>query len=263
MKEKVIYYSDELNDDFAGMNIEKKPLPEDYKYLGTGFWEKLRRFVVYGFAQPIVMLSIKFFLRIKYVNKKVLKGYKKQGCFIYGNHTSFVPDAFNPTGVAYPRPCDIIINSDALAIKGLGWLIKSLGGLPIPQGFHAMARFNEAVKESIEKKRWVAIYPEAHIWRYYTKIRPFPATSFNYPVKLKAPVFSYTLVYKKRKFSKRPGMELHIDGPFFADESLPQKAAVNKLRDEVYYAMCTRAKLSNCEYVKYVYRPKDGSEAAK
>ncbi len=258
MKEKVVFYSDELNDDFAGTSIVKKPIPEDYDYLCTGFREKLRRIVFFGIIiRPIVLIWVKFIKRIKYVNKKVLKGYKNRGCFIYGNHTSMVPDAFNPTSVAFPRPADIIVNSDATSIKGLGWLIKTLGGLPIPEGFHAMARFNDAVKQAIDKKHWIAVYPEAHIWRYYTGIRNFPSTSFAYPVKTGAPVFCYTLVYKKRKYSKRPKLELHIDGPFFADKNLPYKAAVNKLRNSVYYAMCTRARLSNCQYVKYVYRAKD------
>lgn len=33
--EKIIYYKDEQNDDFAGNNIEKKPLGDDFKYVHT------------------------------------------------------------------------------------------------------------------------------------------------------------------------------------------------------------------------------------
>ena len=32
MKEKLVYYSDELNDEFAGDNIKAKPIGENYKY---------------------------------------------------------------------------------------------------------------------------------------------------------------------------------------------------------------------------------------
>ena len=32
MKDKVIYYRDEINDDFAGNNIKTKPLPDNYDY---------------------------------------------------------------------------------------------------------------------------------------------------------------------------------------------------------------------------------------
>lgn len=262
MKQKIYYYSDEVNDDFAGTHIKNKPLPENYVYLNKGFWLKLRRFILYYcIIRPITFFYNKIIKRVTYVNKKVMKPYKKRGCFIYGNHTSMILDAFNPSYIAFPRPADVIINSDATSIKGLGWLLKTIGGLPIPKNFKGMKVFNAAVAEAVEKKHWIAIYPEAHIWHYYTKIRPFPSVSFSYPVKLKTPVFSYTMVYKKRRFSKYPKRKVCIDGPFFADETLPIKEAVNKLRDEVYSAMCARAEESDCEYIKYVYRPEPDAES--
>ncbi len=258
MKQKIIYYSDEVNDDFAGTNIKKKPLPENYVYINEGAYGKFKRiFWYYLIVHPILWLIHRTFKRVKYVNKKALKGFKKQSCFIYGNHTSMFADAFNPSYLAYPRPADIIINSDATSITGLGWLIKTLGGFPIPDTFAGMKKFNAAIERAVELKHWIAVYPEAHIWYYHTKIRNFPATSFAYPVKLKTPVFAYTMTYKKRKFFKRPKRVVYIDGPFYGDENLPRKEAVQKLRDEVYFAMCERAKNSDCEYIKYVYRPEE------
>lgn len=259
MKErKIYYYSDEVNDDFAGTNITRKPLPEDYEYLNKGFWLKLRRGIVYYcIIRPFTFVYNKLIKSVSYVGKKKLKGYKKSGAFMYGNHTSMVIDAFNPSYIAYPRPADVIINADAMSIKGIRWLLKSIGGFPIPEGFHAMAKFTASVKEAIDKRHWVAIYPEAHIWPYYTKIRPFSAVSFGYPVKCDAPVFSYTMIYKKRKHSRYPKRVVYIDGPFLPDKSLPTKVAAQKLRDEVYSAMCERAKLSTCEFIQYVYRPKE------
>ena len=259
MKEqKIYYYSDEVNDDFAGTNITRKPLPDDYEHLNKGFWRRLRRGIIYYcLVRPIGAIYNKIIKRVKYVDKKKMKGYKKSGAFIYGNHTSMLLDAFNPTYLAFPRPADVVVNADATSIKGIGWLIKTIGGLPIPEGLHAMSRFNAAVGEAIKKRHWIAIYPEAHIWHYYTKIRPFPAVSFTYPVKYDTPVFSYTMCYLKRKHSKYPKRVVCIDGPFFADKTLPKKQAVQKLRDEVYSAMCERSKISNCEFIKYVYRPKE------
>lgn len=38
--EKVRYYKDELNDDFAGNDIKTKKLPEDHKYIKKNpFWK--------------------------------------------------------------------------------------------------------------------------------------------------------------------------------------------------------------------------------
>lgn len=257
----VYYYSDEVNDDFAGTNIRKKEISADYEYLNRGFFRHIRRFFIYHcFVKAATFFYLKFIKRVKFVGKKKMRGYKKQGAFIYGNHTSLLIDAINPTYLAYPRDADVIVNADAVSIKGLGWLLKTIGALPIPEGYHAMSRFNAAVEEAIEKKHWVAIYPEAHIWHYYTKIRPFAATSFAYPVKCGAPVFSYTMVYQKRKHSKHPKRIVYVDGPFLPDGGLTRKEAAKKLRQEVYSAMCERAKLNTCEYVKYVYRPKEETE---
>ena len=224
MKEKqVYYYSDELNDDFAGTNIKRKPLPPDYVFLNKGLKRRFLRLIFYHcLIRPFTFIYNKIVKRIKYVNKKCFKGYKKRGAFMYGNHTAMMVDAFNPSYLAFPRPADVIINADATSITGIAWLLKAIGGLPIPEGFHAMARFNAAVKEAYEKKHWIAIYPEAHIWPYYTKIRPFASVSFNYPVKLGAPVFSYTMVYKKRKRSAFPKRVVYI-GPFCPTRSFPPK----------------------------------------
>lgn len=262
--EKVYYYSDEVNDDFAGTHITRKELPPDYEYLNKGFWRRFLRGIIYhGIVKPVTFFYARVIKRVKYVGRKKMKGYRNRGAFIYGNHTSMLLDAINPTYFSFPRSADVVINADAVSIKGIGWLVKLIGGIPIPAGFHAMARFNAALGEAVEKKHWVAIYPEAHIWHYYTKIRPFAATSFIYPVKFNVPAFSYTMTYQKRKRSKYPKRVVYVDGPFFADSGLPPKEAAKKLRDQIYQAMCSRAEMSNCEYIKYIYRPKEEAGSAE
>jgi 1-acyl-sn-glycerol-3-phosphate acyltransferase len=256
--DRILYYSDEINDDFANTNIVKKPLKANYAYFNKGFFGALKKFIIYRcFLTPVAFFYNKIIKRVTYKNKKVLKGYKNRGCFIYGNHTAYTLDAFNPTYISYPRTADIVVNSDAVSIPFISGIVKAGGALPIPDKIHDMPKFASAVAEAIDKKHWVAIYPEAHIWPYYTKIRNFSAVSFNYPVRLRAPVFVYTMVYKKRKHSSRPKRVVYVDGPFFPDATLPTKEAVKKLRNEAYTAMCERAKLSDCEYVEYVYQPKE------
>ena len=45
---------------------------------------------------------------------------------------------------------------------------------------------------------------------------------------------------------------MYVDGPFYPDMELPLKERQKKLRDQVYDAMCERAKLSDCDYIRYV-----------
>lgn len=250
---KVLYYSDELNEDFSGTHIEHKELPENYQYFNDGFWGKIRRFFIYHvIAKPVIFITNRIIRGVKYVNRKCTKPYKKQGCFLYGNHTTMVVDAFSPTYISFPRSADIVVNSDAVNIKGLRTLVKTLGGMPIPLGFRRLPELTAALEESIRRKHWVAIYPEAHIWHYYTGIRDFTSVSFSYPVKLNTPVFCYTLTYQKRKIGKSPKRVCYVDGPFFPDKELPRKQAMQKLRDEFHSTMSARAKNSNCEVIKYI-----------
>lgn len=259
MKE-IRYFSDELNDDFADTKIKTRKLTDKYKYHTKNPLVAVRKFIVYRCViMPIVWIYNKCIRRIRYRNKKCMKGYKNRGCFLYGNHTAFVCDAFNPSYIAYPRWANVVVSEDTTSIKGIRWLVKDLGAMPMPSDIHLMKKFNDAVSRAIARKHWVAIYPEAHIWPYYNKIRPFVGTSFRYPVRLNAPVFSYTMTYKKRKRSDKPKITVFIDGPFLPDVTLPLKQAVQKLRDEVYAAMKARAdRYSDYEYkYSYVYRPKE------
>lgn len=44
---RTYYYSDELNDDFAGTNIKRKELPLNYKYFSRNPSEKFFEFILY------------------------------------------------------------------------------------------------------------------------------------------------------------------------------------------------------------------------
>ena len=97
----------------------------------------------------------------------------------------------------------------------------------------------------------ISVYPEAHIWPYYSKIRNFVSTSFKYPVKFNKPVFSFTTTYKERK-GRRPKITVYIDGPFYPNKNLNTKKAQEELRNVVYDKMCERAKNTDVEYYKYI-----------
>lgn len=261
---EILYYSDPLKDDFAGTKIKTERLPKNFKYHSKNPLKLIRKFIVYRcIVTPVIWIYLKLIKRVTYKNKKCMKGYKRRGCFLYGNHTAFACDAFNPTYLAYPRWADVVVNEDTTSIGGIRWLVTDLGALPIPSDMHMMGKFSQAIARAIEHKHWVAIYPEAHIWPFYTDIRPFPSVSFRYPAKLGAPVFSYTLTFQKRKHSRKPKFTVYLDGPFLPDGTLPLKQAAQKLRDEVYAAMQSRvAEYSVYRYkYEYVYKEKAAEES--
>ena len=85
----------------------------------------------------------------------------------------------------YPKRNFLIVNPVNISLKGTGTLVEMLGAMPIPSNKSAMKNFLNAIKQKINKGYAITIYPEAHIWPYYTKIRPFKDVSFKYPIQLK------------------------------------------------------------------------------
>lgn len=129
-----------------------------------------------------------------------------------------------------------------------------LGALPIPDSIKDMKKFIEGVETRINQKKCVVIYPESHVWPYYTKIRPFNDGAFKFQVNQNVPAFCITTTYYKRKFGKKPGIKAYVDGPFMADETLNKKQNIEKLSKEIHECMNRRSKKSNYEYIKYKYK---------
>lgn len=252
--DKVIYYTDELNDDFAGNHIKQISVPADYKYPSERgiLWRVCAFFLYYVIARPVAVLYNFFGFGERIKNKKVMRGYKKGAFFVYANHTLVAADGFTPSRITAPKKAHIIVNPDAVSIPFVGGIVEMLGGITLGTDLKSSVHFSKEMQKLTEEKKAVYVYPEAHIWPYYTKIRPFKDVSFKYPAKADVPVFCATRVFKKRKFFKRPRAEVYVDGPFFADATLSVKEKQRALREQVYRAMSERAKLSDCEYVEYI-----------
>lgn len=68
---KTYYYSDEINDDFAGTNIKRKELPADYPYFSSNPVRKFFEFILYRLiVTPLIFLFQKIVFREKFKNKK-------------------------------------------------------------------------------------------------------------------------------------------------------------------------------------------------
>lgn len=252
-KTETIYYRDELNDEFAGDHIKAKKIDASYRYIREFCTGRLAHFFWYHvIAIPLAKIYMKFHFHHKVVNKEVLRLAKGQGYYMYGNHTHQLGDALIPTLVNRPVDVVTIVHPNNVSMPVLGRITPYLGALPLPDDREAMKHFIEALDHATEEKKCVMIYPEAHIWPYYTKIRPFKDSSFRYPVQAHVPVYSLTNTYRKGKQEGVPQIVTYIDGPFYADETLPVREQKRRLREQVYAAMCERAKNNTVELIHYV-----------
>lgn len=251
---KIIYYEDELNDEFSKSSIEPRIIDENYKYVHKNPLWNLCSFVLQNILSvPIKILYAKIKFRIKYIGKEKIKPYKNEGYFIYGNHTQPFADTFIPSIPMYPKRNFLIVNPVNISLKGTGTLVEMLGAMPIPSNKSAMKNFLEAIKQKTNKGYAITIYPEAHIWPYYTKIRPFKDVSFKYPIQLKKPAFCITNTYQSYgKNNKKIKIVSYIDGPFYPNKGLTLKEQQKELRNKIYNCMDERSKNSNIEHIKYI-----------
>lgn len=249
----VIYYDNELEDEFSKARITPRKIDESYDYDG-GVLRKIGRFFLYRLiARPFGFLFLKIKYHHRIVNRKCLKQARGTGFYLYGNHTNAMADPFIPSMITYPVGVYAIAHSNNVSMPVLGRLTPALGAIPLPDGKAALKNFTEAIDRAISKKNCVIIYPEAHIWPFYTGIRNFKDASFRYPVKHDVPVFCFTNTYQKKR-GKTPQIVTYVEGPFFVDKSLPHKDQKKDLRDRVYAAMKKNAEHSNVELVRYVKR---------
>lgn len=255
-KELVYYYYDEINDDFAATSsIKRRIIDGSYNYLREDkniLWRIWAGFLHYIIVKPIAHLIMVFGYHYKVVNRKAFKECKKKGCFVYSNHTNYMPDAYIPNLLATKRSY-VVVNSSAVSIKGLESFVIALGAIPLADTVDAKKNLLRLLKNR-SKDAIIAIYPEAHIWPYYTKIRPFKSTSFRYPIKYNVPAYCFTTTYQKRKFSKKPKITVYVDGPFYPKQDLHGKKQEIELRNQVYNCMVERSKNSTYEYYKYYKR---------
>lgn len=249
-KEKIRRY-ESFSDDFFQTGREYR-LPEDYKWIRKDIKSAFLSWLVYAVAIVFSNVYCRLFLHVRIKGAKKVRR-QKDGFFLYSNHTQPVGDVFNPALVCFPKRIYTVVSAANMYLPVIGKILPYLGALPIPDTLHGMKQFNLAVEERIKSAHPVIIYPEAHVWEYYTDIRPFSETSFKYPINLGVPTYCITATYQKRKLGKKPKITLYVDGPFEAKgDNNTQRAKA--LRNAVYAKMKERAKLNNCEYITYIQK---------
>jgi 1-acyl-sn-glycerol-3-phosphate acyltransferase len=263
MREKIIYYEDELTDEFSKAAITAKKIDGSYRYIRTGFGERCKHIVSYRVAaEPLAWLYLKIRFHHTIVNRNVLKTAKDTGYYLYGNHTNAGVDALIPSMLVFPKAASVIVHPNNVSMPVMGRITPYLGALPLPDDKEAMKHFSAALKAVIRRKNPVVIYPEAHIWPYYTDIRNFPDASFHYPVSDGVPVFCFTNTYQRKRFGFGVKIVTYVDGPFYPKEPADGTKATAKdrrksLRDQVYHAMKSRAVCSTVKKIQYIKKETD------
>lgn len=247
-KERIRYY-DSFSEDFY--QTEKTyGLPPDYKWIRNDVLSRFLSAFIYALAIIFSNIYCRIFLHVRIKGARKLRK-QKGGLFLYGNHTQPIGDVFNPGLACFPKRIYTVVGVANMHLPVIGKLLPYLGALPIPDSLRGMKAFTSALEERAKAGHPIMIYPEAHLWDYYTDIRPFADTAFKYPIKLGMPVYCMTTTYQKRRFGKKPKITIYIDGPFdIVAEN--KRECTQKLCSAVYEKMKERSQNSNYKYIEYV-----------
>lgn len=251
MKNKKIIYYETYEDDVVKNKNQDYNIKKNYKWIHNNIIYRFFSNILYVIAYILSFFYCKFFLHVKIKNRKILNKYKNQGYFLYGNHTQNIGDVVIPGHVCKNKRIYTIVSQANLGLAGIGPLLPMLGAIPIPNSINDTKKMWDTISKKIKQKKCIVIYPEAHVWPYYTKIRPYPDTSFKFPVECDAASFAFTTTYYKRKFGKKPGIVVYVDGPFLPDKNISKKKRQEKLRNEIYDCMIKRSANSTYEYIEY------------
>lgn len=250
-KDSETRYFKSYADDFVESKDQAYRLPESYTWIHNNVFYRLLSGALYFLVTLFAFPYCRMVLHAKVENRSVLRQEAGTGYFLYGNHTQPIGDAFLPVWALSPKRVCVVTSPANLGIPILGPLLPMLGALPLPDSIGGLKMLNQAIRLRIENRNCVVFYPEAHVWPFYTGIRPFPANSFGFPVECGNPSFCMTTTYHKRKRGKKPGITIYLDGPFYPDKSLPKAGQKEKLHKEIFKCMEQRSRNSTYSHIRY------------
>ncbi|MFD1432124.1 lysophospholipid acyltransferase family protein [Lacticaseibacillus yichunensis] len=245
-QQKPVLYYDTLQDDIVTSANQDFQLAADFSWLRDSFGFRLGQRLVYPTARRIGSAFWRTRLAARFVGRAKLTPYADRGYFLYGNHTQTFGDPLLPMVLAGRKQIVHTIASPAnLGMPVIGGLLPYGNALILPQSTHQMGEFYTAIEQVIASHKAVGIFPEAHLWPWYTQIRPFSDSVFHYPVAMHAPSFCFTTTYQRHHVT------VYVDGPFWPEPNLPRRAQQRQLRDEIARCMTRRSQHSTYSRIDY------------
>lgn len=128
-----------------------------------------------------------------------------------------------------------------------GFLMKTIGGVAIPEDRSGLRAFDQALDELHAQKQWIHIFPESCSWEFYAPLRPFKIGTFNMAYKYQLPIIPLMISFRPRTgwrklFGKgEPLLTIHVGNPIVPNPDMPRKEETLRMRDLTHKAMLEMA----------------------
>lgn len=220
----------------------------NYPYLDDSFSFKIQHIAADFVVFILLYIVNKFVYGIRYRGRSVLRKYRKEfsnGVVSICNHCYEYDGA--AVSQAFRRRIWTPMLKEHLA-GTKSWYLKYFGGIPVPDDFAGLKKFNEAFDELHRRKQWILVFPEARNWYFYKPVKPFMKGAFTMAYKYDVPVLPVNISYRERTgifrlFARKeiPLLKLTIGEPIFPDNTHSRKKEVDRLLRESHAALCEMA----------------------
>ncbi len=215
---------------------------EKFRFVNRSFFFALGSKLFYLFCVPILSFITRVFFGLK------IEGHRnftrvKGGAVTVANHVHPL-DAPMIAVTIFPRMAHMASLKTNFEIPFVRWLVRLLGGVPIPETPKALGAFMEAMIREVHRGRLVHFYPEASLWPWHDELRPFKNGAFRLAVESEAPVIPMVFKYREpsplvKKLRKKPVVTLQIGKPVYPSAAVgnTKKERIEALRDVTHSEM--------------------------
>ena len=216
---------------------------EHYRFVNRNVLFRLgSNMLFYLIAWPVLTIASRLVFGLKIIGKKNLR-YIRGGAVTVTNHVH-VLDSPMVACTLFPRKPLFASLKSNFEIPVVRRLVRILGGVPIPESPKALGAFMEAMRAQLQRGRIVHFYPEASLWPWYDKLRPFKNGAFHLAVRSGVPVVPMVFTFREpgwlmSRLRKKPLITLRIGEPEYPVQIGSERSRVMEMRQAVEDSMET------------------------
>ena len=166
------------------------------------------------------------------------------GAIITCNHFSKVDNTvirYMINKIHKAKDFGIIVQESNFFMPGIiGWLIRNNKTIPLSLDHNYISNnFMPTIKELLENKAYILIYPEEEMWFNYRKPRPLKIGAYHYAVKYNVPIVPCFIKTENKEEIGDDGFKkskytLYIMPPIYPDKNKSLKENKEEMRNKDY-----------------------------
>jgi 1,2-diacylglycerol 3-alpha-glucosyltransferase len=219
---------------------------KNYPFIPRSIADKCASAIMIRLATPILFILLKMIFGLKVKGRRNLWNLRslskwRKGVVTVSNHVHKLDCAMVATALLPWRMYFTSMKKN-FETPTIGFLVRNLGGIPIPDNLKFLGYFMEAMEKALEKGKHIHFYPEGSLVDYGTELRPFKKGAFHLAVSTNVPVVPIVITYREprgliRLFRQAPSFSIEIGKPVYPNRRNNPKFEIDELMNRTYSIM--------------------------